>query len=76
MYFSFLSVILFTFCMIDHPLCIAQVFSGTGDEKSSNEGTAQRTNRRISYVMATSSPTSKHEASLEATKEDEVKTFQ
>ncbi|PFX24563.1 rho GTPase-activating protein 21-A-like isoform X2 [Stylophora pistillata] len=48
-----------------------EVFSGTGDEKSSNEGTAQRTNRRISYVMATSSPTSKHEASLEATKEEE-----
>jgi len=33
----------------------------------------QRSNRRISYVMATSSPSSpRHEASLEATKEEEV----
>ena len=52
-----------------------QVFSGTNTEvKSSTETTVVRTNRRISYMMATSSPTSsRHEASLEATKEEEVK---
>lgn len=56
--------------------CGIQVFSGTTEGKSSTETTVQRTNRRISYVMATSSPSSpRHEASLETTKEEEVKTL-
>lgn len=55
------------------PLCDIQVFSVTADDKSATETTVQRSNRRISYVMATSSPSSpRHEASLEATKEEEV----
>ena len=49
------------------------MFSGASEGKVISEGTGQRTNRRISYVMATSSPASPgRELSLEITKEEEV----
>ena len=53
-----------------------QVFSGSAEGKVTSETTIQRSNRRISYVMATSSPSSpKYEMTLEATKEEEVLVF-
>ena len=49
------------------------MFSGASEGKVTSEGTVQRTNRRISYVMATSSPASPgRELTLEITKEEEV----
>lgn len=50
-----------------------QVFSGLTEGKVTSESTVQRTGRRVSYVMATSSPKSvKYEMTLEETKEEEV----
>ena len=48
------------------------MFSGASEGKVISEGTGQRTNRRISYVMATSPASPGRELSLEITKEEEV----